>query len=224
MDAIIQLAADEILNLCLIDLENHFLWGSFDENQIASISNSFTSILESNDINKKVQDVLIELVTYAPQVPTLPIKGHGNASEEQNEDQSVSVLTVGHVANANDKVVSIATIKKLKTKHSCKQCDTNFTLKKHLTAHNRKVHEEEEKLVANVYCTFCNTKSRNKSEGHNHVRRKHDKLLLFDCDWCVKKCETKDRLVRHVSKYHYAEKGLKSIGGAILVKGKNARS
>lgn len=80
----------------------------------------------------------------------------------------------------------------LEYKFKCSDCSARFRLKASLRGHWRKNHGGEKFI-----CEHCGACFKSKGEMQLHGRYLHTKITPFECDFCDKRCHTKNDLKIH---------------------------
>ncbi|EAT46893.1 AAEL001924-PA, partial [Aedes aegypti] len=81
---------------------------------------------------------------------------------------------------------------KLEYKYKCDDCSAKFRLKTSLKGHWRKNHSGEKFI-----CEHCGACFKSRAEMMMHDRYLHAKITPFACDFCDKRCHTKNDLKIH---------------------------
>ena len=90
--------------------------------------------------------------------------------------------------------VSASSIKNLK----CNLCDSSFSQKAQLVAHNQSKHGGGKKFP----CQYCNHASITEVSLKVHIKLKHENVQSFKCKDCDYVCHRVDYLTRHVRSIH----------------------
>ncbi|EAT33436.1 AAEL014289-PA [Aedes aegypti] len=109
-----------------------------------------------------------------------------------NEQAHTHGLSEKPPRNRNFKNRTKEELDKLEYKYKCDDCSAKFRLKTSLKGHWRKNHSGEKFI-----CEHCGACFKSRAEMMMHDRYLHAKITPFACDFCDKRCHTKNDLKIH---------------------------